>query len=82
MGIASDSVAARDALAGIAPVLDAGLSPDGLVLSWSTNATGFTPQSSANLVDWSSLPAPEVSGDRYVVTNSITGPARFYRLVK
>jgi len=72
----------RDALVEIVPVLDVSLSAGELVLSWSVNATGFTLQSSANLVDWSSLSAPEVSGDRYVVTESVTGPARFYRLVK
>ena len=64
------------------PFLNAVAAGDVLVLSWATNADGFTLQSTADLADWSPLPPPAVSAGSYVVTNSITGPARFYRLVK
>jgi uncharacterized repeat protein (TIGR03803 family) len=47
-----------------------------VILTWPTNATGFTLQSTANLVSaiWTNL-----SG-QFAVTNPISGPQRFYRL--
>ncbi len=54
-----------------------------VVLSWATNFTSFTLESNTDLNAnvWSVIsPAPIVSGTSYVVTNAITGPARFYRL--
>jgi hypothetical protein len=75
-------VTGRAELSEVAPVLAAGLADGQLILSWSTNAFGFTLQSSTNLVDWSSLATPEVFGDSYVVADVIIGPVRFYRLVK
>ena len=65
-----------------APELTAEFAEGQLRLSWRTNATGFTLQSSANLVDWLPRPLPEASGDRFVVRDAMVGPAMFYRLVK
>jgi hypothetical protein len=49
-----------------------------------TNAVGFTLQSTTNLVSpvWSTnSPAPVVIGGQNVVTNPLTGPQQFYRLI-
>jgi hypothetical protein len=54
-----------------------------IVLSWATNSPGFTLESKTNLNTnvWSVVtPAPVVSGTNNVVTNPVTGTARFYRL--
>ena len=54
-----------------------------VVLSWATNFTGFTLEASTNLSKnvWNVVsPSPVVSGMFYVVTNTMSGPARFYRL--
>ncbi|MDQ6631076.1 MAG: hypothetical protein M3Y82_04870, partial [Verrucomicrobiota bacterium] len=54
-----------------------------VVLSWATDFAGFTLESNTNLNTnvWSVVsPAPVVSGTNNVVTNAITGSARFYRL--
>ena len=50
-----------------------------VVLSWATNFTGFTLEANTNLNTnvWS---APVVSGTSNVVTNAVSGSARFYRL--
>jgi uncharacterized repeat protein (TIGR03803 family) len=59
---------------------------DQLVLSWPTNAGGFTlqsapdPSSSINWVDSSETPA--AVADQYFVTNNVSGLAQFYRLKK
>jgi hypothetical protein len=54
-----------------------------LVLSWSTNLTGFELQSATNLPAWASVPlAPAVCGTNYVVTNAIAGGSSFFRLKK
>ena len=56
-----------------------------IVLSWATNFTGFTLEANTNLNTnvWSVVsPAPAVSGTNIVVTNSVSGVARFYRLRK
>ncbi len=57
--------------------------PANLVLSWATNVTGFTLESNTNLNAnlWSVVsPGPVVSGTNNVVTNAVSGVARFYRL--
>ncbi len=57
--------------------------PANVVLSWATNVTGFTLESNTNLNAnvWSVVsPPPAVSGTNHVVTNAISGPARFFRL--
>lgn len=54
-----------------------------VVLSWSTNFTGYTLESNTNLNGnvWSAVsPAPVVSGTNDVVTNNLVGLTRFYRL--
>lgn len=54
-----------------------------IVLSWATNFTSYTLESNTNLNTnvWSTIsPAPVVSGTNNVVTNNISGTARFYRL--
>lgn len=57
-----------------------------LILSWPTNRIGFTLQSTLNLtppVAWTNpTNAPVVVGAQFLVTNSINGNARFYRLKK
>ena len=56
-----------------------------VVLSWATNSTGFTLEANTNLTTnvWSVVtPAPSVSGTNNVVTNAVSGAARFYRLRK
>jgi uncharacterized repeat protein (TIGR03803 family) len=53
-------------------------------LTWPTNATGFALQSTTNLVPravWTSVSqGPVVVNGQNAVTNSISGPQRFYRL--
>jgi uncharacterized repeat protein (TIGR03803 family) len=62
------------------------LIPSGLnvILTWPTNATGFTLQSTTNLgssAAWSTnLPTPVIINDQNVVTNPITGAKQFFRL--
>lgn len=57
-----------------------------MILSWPTNATGFSPQSTQDLT----LPAnwldvtnpPAVTGGQFTVTNHSSSPAQFFRLRK
>ena len=56
-----------------------------VVLSWPTDFTGFTLESNTNLNTntWSVVsPAPAVNGTNNVVTNTVSGSTRFYRLRK
>jgi hypothetical protein len=57
-----------------------------LVLTWPTNAVGFTLQSTTNLVSpvvWSTnSPVPVVIYGQNTVTNPIAAPRQFYRLVQ
>ena len=56
-----------------------------VVLSWGTNFTSYTLETSTNLstTNWSTVsPAPVVSGSKNVVTNEFTNSTRFYRLRK
>ncbi len=57
-----------------------------LILSWPTNAVGFTLQSTRNLnppVIWiDSATSPVVPGTQFTVTNTTSGSAQFYRLRK
>ena len=68
----------------LTPLLNIQLSAKtNVVLSWVTNFTGFTLESNTNLnVNvWSNIsPSPVISGTNNVVTNVVTGSARFYRL--
>ena len=56
------------------------------ILTWSTNATGFTVQSATNLappVAWNTVsPAPAIVHGLETVTNPMAGTAKFYRLIK
>ena len=65
-------------------ILLSGVPPSGIVLTWPTNAVGFTLQSATSLappVVWSTnSPAPVVIAGQYTVTNPISGPQQFYRL--
>jgi hypothetical protein len=59
--------------------------PNQIIMSWRTNYTGFTLQSSPNMTagawtDWAS--PPTAIGGQFFVTNSISGPSRFFRLKK
>ena len=53
-----------------------------LVLSWSTNYTGCTLQSSTGpgSTNWTNCPSPTISGASFVVTNSMSVGAQFFRL--
>ena len=53
-----------------------------LVLSWSTNYTGCTLQSSTDpgSTNWTDCASPAVSGASFVVTNSMSAGAQFFRL--
>jgi hypothetical protein len=54
-----------------------------LVLSWPTNAAGFTLRSTTNLSNpsqWTPVSGTVVISNNYVITNTISGAARFYRL--
>ena len=57
-----------------------------VILTWPTNAAGYTLQSTTNLVSpavWSTnSPAPVVIAGQNTVTNPITGPQQFFRLVQ
>jgi len=67
-----------------APRLDIRRDADAnVVLSWATNFSDFTLEASTHLSPgaWSdALPAPEVSGTNYVVTNAVDASLRYYRL--
>jgi hypothetical protein len=53
-----------------------------IVLSWSTNYTSCTLQSSTDpgSTNWTDCASPTVAGASYVVTNSMSAGARFFRL--
>jgi hypothetical protein len=62
-----------------------GVPPIGIVLTWPTNAVGFTLQSTTNLLSpasWvTNSPAPVVIAGQNTVTNPINGPQQFFRLI-
>jgi hypothetical protein len=56
-----------------------------VVFGWPTNSAGFTLQSTPALspATWSVLTnTPAVSGNQFVITNSVSASNRFYRLIK
>jgi len=69
-----------------APALTITYSGSSVILSWSTNSTGFVLQSAANLTpaaSWSAVsPSPVVVNARNTVTTAITGGGKFYRLAQ
>jgi hypothetical protein len=69
----------------VSPTPKLGISPlsSAVVLSWPTAASGFSLKQSTDLVTWSPAPGtPTVVGDRYNVTNTISGGHIYYRLQK
>ena len=66
------------------PVLNIARVANNIVLSWSTNDSGYTLEAKADLsssLDWSNVPGtPTIAGDRYIVTNSVPNGNKFYRL--
>ena len=68
------------------PSLKARPNGNELILSWPTNAPGFTLQSTLDLtppVTWlDSTSVPAVIGAHFTLTNTTTGGAQFYRLRK
>jgi len=66
------------------PILNITRSANNVVLTWSTNDTGFTLQAKTNMnpsVNWSNaLPVPVITGALYAVTNSAVTGSKFYRL--
>src|ERR1039458_988701 len=78
-------VATLPGLIGVSPALNINSwssTAHQLVLSWSTNYTGCTLQSSTGLgsTNWTDCASPTVSGAAYVVTNSMSAAAQFFRL--
>ncbi len=67
----------------VQPQLAIMLSGTNVILTWQTNAAGFTLQSTTNLspAAWTTnLPAPVVINRQNTVTNLISGTQKFYRL--
>jgi uncharacterized repeat protein (TIGR03803 family) len=67
------------------PLLTSRRAGEQLTLSWRTNYSGFTLQSSASLdfPNWVDLTTPPtISGGQFFVTNSMNGNAQFFRLKK
>jgi hypothetical protein len=82
--VSEGTVTGSNFYAGLLPVLSVNATGANLVLSWLTNAAGFTLQSATNLVSavWSTnLPSPLVVGGQNIVTNPITGSQNFFRLI-
>jgi uncharacterized repeat protein (TIGR03803 family) len=56
------------------------------ILSWSTNSTGFTLQSSTNIEHealWADVTdIPSVVSSNFVITNTVVPSNRFYRLIR
>jgi uncharacterized repeat protein (TIGR03803 family) len=69
-----------------APTLTIVPSGANVILTWPTNAAGYTLQARTNLnpsVNWSNAsPAPVIVGIQYTVTNSAGTGNKFYRLMK
>jgi len=65
------------------PTLNISLSGADVVLSWPTNAVGYTVESTTDISSstWTSEGAGTVQGEDYVLTNQVGG-IKFYRLVK
>jgi hypothetical protein len=64
-------------------VLNIQLGESAVILSWPTNSTDLSLQSTTNLPApfWTTnLPAPVIINGQYTVTNSISGRQQFYRL--
>jgi hypothetical protein len=68
------------------PTASAILSGNNFILTWPTTATGFLLQSTTNLnspVVWTTnSPAPVIVNGQNTVTDAISGPQKFYRLIR
>jgi len=71
-------------------IIPSGVPPGGIILSWPTNVagfdyTGYTLQSTTNLfspASWfTNSPLPVIINGQNTVTNPITGPQQFFRLI-
>jgi len=66
------------------PVLNVARLGNDVVLSWSTNHSGYTLEAKTDLspsLNWSNvLTIPTIVGNQFVVTNSVSGASQFYRL--
>ena len=61
------------------------LSPNAIILSWPTNGPAFNLQFTTDLRtnNWSLVsPPPVIVGGNFVVSNTPTGPQKFYRLIR
>jgi uncharacterized repeat protein (TIGR01451 family) len=69
-----------------APILKIARAGGKVVLSWPTNAVGFSLQSKTNLAPstpWTSVTNIQVTvGNLYMVTNNVDGTANYYRLIR
>lgn len=81
---AGTSWASVTPFAGAPPALNIALSGDNVILSWTTNAPGFSLQSTSALGSnsvWTNLALPvTVVGGQYTVTNTLSGAAAYFRL--
>jgi hypothetical protein len=69
----------------IVPVLSIVPSGSDMLLSWTTNAPGYTLQAAPSLLPsatWTNVGAGTVVGDKYFVTNGALDAVSFYRLKK
>jgi hypothetical protein len=68
------------------PILSVMSTANNVLISWPTNQLGFTLEKATNPLpasQWSAVTnAVSVSGDRYVVTDALSGNSSFYRLTK
>jgi hypothetical protein len=68
------------------PSLSLVSSGQNVVISWTTNVTGFTLLSATDLAPVASwipvVPSPVIVNGQYVVTNAASGPVQFYQLKK
>jgi hypothetical protein len=71
---------------GAAPLLQAQVSGNNFILSWAASATGYSLETTTNLADPNSwmavIDTPAIVNLQCLVTNQISGAARFYRLKK
>jgi hypothetical protein len=68
------------------PILSLKRLGSNVVVTWPTNSTGFTLQSSSNVLSaasWTNTaPSPVIVNGQYTVTNGAAGGPKFYRLMK
>jgi hypothetical protein len=68
------------------PQLSIAATDDGIILTWPTNAIGFTAQSTTNLsppIIWNAISsAPAIVNGQNTLTNASAGVQVFYRLMQ